>query len=165
MDYKQSILITLNNNLQTGLKISRTSKWIKFTKNGVFTSSLTVVCRSEQKSAQKSDYIWYKKMTQRWSKMICLNDINLTIKSTTAFKLDTMCLSIVSEISKIFGVTEPWFIEISKPLWCDCMSLEISKPFGGWLHEPWNFKALRWVTAWALKFQRLSVWLILNWHF
>ena len=45
-------------NLQNGLKISQKSKWKKFAQNDIFTSSLTVVCKSEQKSAQKNDYTW-----------------------------------------------------------------------------------------------------------
>ena len=43
----------MKKNLQKGLKISQRSKWIKFAQNDIFTSGLTVVCKSEQKSAQK----------------------------------------------------------------------------------------------------------------
>ena len=56
---------TSNNNLQIGLKISHICKWIKVTKYGIFTSSLTVVCKSEQKPAQINDYRFGKR---KWHK-------------------------------------------------------------------------------------------------
>ena len=159
---------TSNNNLQIGLKISHICKWIKFTKYGIFTSSLTVVCKSEQKPAQINDYIWYKKMTQKWVKNKMLEWHQFNYQKHNSFKLDIKCPS-MHGIGNFKDLWCDWPLKNFKALWrdcmhepwnfndlrCDCISLEISKPFGvaacalkfqsplAWLHEPWNFNDLR----------------------
>ena len=63
-----------------------------------------MVSKYEQKSAQKMTSFGRKKMTQK--QMLKWHQFNY--QNTTAFKLDTMCLSMLSEISKTYGVTDPW---------------------------------------------------------
>ena len=64
---------------------------------------------------------------------------NFILRPTVPWNFKALCDCMSLEISKPFGA-------------CDCMSLEISKPFVTawalkfqsplWLNEPWNFKAL-----------------------